>query len=211
MPVYRLKPEGANQLPAGTLLFPWQLGSHSTQPAGTIHLSESVNGQGRSLFVQRDHVEPIGDFGKGFVLPKWDEFERLAQFYMTGFEVPPNLQVGTDESLDADLNAIAHAYGAQFFSGRCKIANSGDPMASKWGEIAMAVMGRTQGGNLTGDAVVLRYKPSWGKPDAPFARTARFRLCAHDSVRGANARPERGWHPARCSRCGLDMTVDSSD
>ena len=74
----------------------------------------------------------------------------------------------------------------------------------------MAVADRTQGGELTGEAVALIYKPTWGNTEG-MPRTARFAICKHKSVEGAGANHQRGWHPAKCSKCGLDMSVDSGD
>lgn len=39
----------------------------------------------------------------------------------------------------------------------------------------------------------------------------RFAICTHEKVDSPGARPERGWHPGYCGKCGLNMTVDSGD
>lgn len=39
----------------------------------------------------------------------------------------------------------------------------------------------------------------------------RFAICKHDKRASADANPNRGWHPGSCVKCGLDMTIDSSD
>lgn len=41
----------------------------------------------------------------------------------------------------------------------------------------------------------------------------RFTLCEHEKVARPTDRPnpQRGWHPGVCSKCGLNMDVDSGD
>lgn len=39
----------------------------------------------------------------------------------------------------------------------------------------------------------------------------RFTICRHQKKTGAGANPSRGWHPGHCIKCGLDLSVDSSD
>ena len=39
----------------------------------------------------------------------------------------------------------------------------------------------------------------------------RFTICKHQKKTHAGANPSRGWHPGHCIKCGLDLTVDSSD
>jgi hypothetical protein len=39
-----------------------------------------------------------------------------------------------------------------------------------------------------------------------------FAICQHNKTGGATRAQEmRGWHPGRCSLCGLDLSVDSGD
>lgn len=73
-------------------------------------------------------------------------------------------------------------------------------------------LNHTQAGALDGRAWVL-----WGTyvPEAndvvAFARAAAVSLCDHVRTVGSSAQPLRGWSPAKCLKCGLDMTVDSGD
>lgn len=74
-------------------------------------------------------------------------------------------------------------------------------MAGEW---ARYFLNRTQGGRFDGTGFVIWYGSGKG-------RVATFAICKHEPVAGADARPHVGYHPARCGKCGLDMTVDSSD
>lgn len=64
----------------------------------------------------------------------------------------------------------------------------------------------TQHGRLDGGGYVLI---DGGQPRNGYGGT--FAICVHEVVTGAGANPRRGWHPAACSKCGLDLTVDSGD
>lgn len=65
-----------------------------------------------------------------------------------------------------------------------------------------------QGGQSYGSGVVAW--TTW-KDGAYRAVAMKFAICDHKPVEGASANHSRGWHPARCSKCGLDMSVDSGD
>lgn len=43
------------------------------------------------------------------------------------------------------------------------------------------------------------------------AKAGRFAICKHEKQAAAGADHRRGWHPGSCTKCGLDMTVDSGD
>lgn len=45
------------------------------------------------------------------------------------------------------------------------------------------------------------------------ARRAREQACSgHEAIPiGTPAQALRGWHPAKCKHCGIDMSVDSGD
>lgn len=53
------------------------------------------------------------------------------------------------------------------------------------------------------------YVTIFGMNNVP--KVGRFAICKHEKQNGAGANHSRGWHPGRCSKCGLDMTIDSSD
>jgi hypothetical protein len=65
-----------------------------------------------------------------------------------------------------------------------------------------------QGGQLYGSGLVAW--TDW-KDGAYRAIAMKFAICKHEQQSGAGANPSRGWHPSRCTKCGLDMTVDSGD
>ncbi len=184
---------------AGTLLFPWRAHS-STVPHGFVEVTEEPGGWGVRIVILRDELELSP-------APRWQEFDALLRYFMAGSVTPPNLREGTDESLKADLSGLAHrgALGATMIGGRILLPGSVTP----FGETAFALCDRTQGGNLTGEARVLIYRPTWKPITEPM--TAQFSLCVHEVVQGAGARPSRGWRPAHCSKCGLDLSVDSGD
>jgi hypothetical protein len=65
-----------------------------------------------------------------------------------------------------------------------------------------------QGGQLYGSGIVAW--TDW-KDGAYRAVGMKFAICDHKAVEGVGANHSRGWHPARCSKCGLDLSVDSGD
>ena len=69
----------------------------------------------------------------------------------------------------------------------------------------------TQGGSFDGTGTVLLYRADASSDPNPSGGIARFALCAHKPVSEPGANPRRGWHPAHCELCGLDLTVDSGD
>lgn len=67
-----------------------------------------------------------------------------------------------------------------------------------------------QGGQLEGSGLVVW--SAWDHANrAPGAVGFKFAICKHTKVADRDANPSRGWHPGRCSKCGLDMTIDSGD
>lgn len=65
-----------------------------------------------------------------------------------------------------------------------------------------------QGGGLEGSGVV-----AWCRLEKGFliGTGLKFAICQHTKVADPGANPSRGWHPGRCSKCDLDMTIDSGD
>lgn len=62
---------------------------------------------------------------------------------------------------------------------------------------------RGMAGNFDGSGTILTAA-------AGYARTFTFAICEHDwDKSGANH--SRGWHPARCKKCGFDASIDSGD
>lgn len=80
------------------------------------------------------------------------------------------------------------------------------PAGKKWNVRFFLDYG--QGGGLHGSG--LAAWTEW-KDGAYRAVGMSFAICDHKPVVGAGANPSRGWHPASCEKCGLDMSVDSGD
>lgn len=70
--------------------------------------------------------------------------------------------------------------------------------------LSPSAMGNANHGSFDGGGYVMIYS---GR--API--TGRFAICEHEKKDAAGADHRRGWHPGQCTKCGLDMTVDSSD
>lgn len=80
--------------------------------------------------------------------------------------------------------------------------------ANRYGTYAKVFLrhGQMSGPDGTGIVLWTDYGPTGAQVFA-----GQFALCVHEPVEGAGANHQRGWHPARCSKCGLNMSVDSGD
>jgi hypothetical protein len=70
---------------------------------------------------------------------------------------------------------------------------------------------RAPAGDLAA-AVLAMEQASYKEREAPMPSAWLLSICKHE-IKDSST-PEgrmRGWHPARCTKCGLDMSVDSSD
>ena len=130
------------------------------------------------------------------------DFPALLSYYFYAHGILPNLE---PFDIERGLDAIAAGASLASWKGVNHVMLPGS-QHSTW---ARAFVGYTQGGVIAGDGYMIVYRGQFTR-DRPHS-IYKFRLCDHAVVKGASARPERGWHPARCSRCGLDLTVDSSD
>lgn len=65
-----------------------------------------------------------------------------------------------------------------------------------------------QAGQLYGSGIVAW--TAW-KDGAYRATGLKFAICKHEKKLDASANTMRGWHPGACTKCGLDMTIDSGD
>lgn len=126
------------------------------------------------------------------------EFATMIQFYMAQRMVPPNLRPVDDKGLAGRIVSCGNA--DQTFHGHLQIA----PKDRREGR---AFMRMTQGGVPTGEVLVLI--ANWCGQSGPSAY--EFSICDHKPVEGIGANPSRGWRPARCPKCDLDMSVDSGD
>ena len=124
----------------------------------------------------------------------WQHFEKILKSIKEGKLDLPNPKV---LDLSQACMKATLAWGS-IEQGRYKLL--GKP-ASEWGLFFLAF---TQGGVHTGEGMVLTY--NGGKGGA-----MEFAICKHDPKELPGADHRRGWHPARCTKCGLDMTYDSGD
>ncbi len=112
-----------------------------------------------------------------------------------------NVELPNPEPLDRDVAAAILHY-AQMLTG-IVLLNGGRKI---WN--ARYFLDYGQGGGLQGSGLV-----AWiALKDGAYRATGlTFAICRHTPVTGAGANPSRGWHPASCAKCGLDLSVDSGD
>ncbi len=139
------------------------------------------------------------------------DIPALLEFYLLGWEVLPNWKF---EPLERGLDQIACWGGAGAYK---RLANIRLPYGiGSWrGTVhttwARVFLSYTQGGQRDGRGVHI-----WHKGQAPrnvgHSQVASFALCQHTKRTISSIHDQqRGWHPGHCTRCGLDLTVDSSD
>lgn len=104
------------------------------------------------------------------------------------------------KAIDRDIGAAIIHY-SQMHCGNALL-----PGGRKWN--ARFFLDYGQGGGLHGSGIVAW--TDW-KDGAYRAVGMSFAICDHAAVEGAGANHSRGWHPASCAKCGLDMSVDSGD
>lgn len=135
----------------------------------------------------------------------WRDFDALLAFYLSGHAHMPNCTpIDTEEALQiiACGSGLSSPYGVS----HVRLPHHKREGWPGWGRVFIS---HTQDGAFDGKGYVIAYKSS-GHTER-FHRIYRFALCDHDVKAGRNARPSRGWHPAHCTRCGLNMSVDSGD
>lgn len=105
------------------------------------------------------------------------------------------------------LSTIARCAGWQAYAGVASVKKPGDHHPS-WARIFLHQL---QGGGYNGEAHALVWENSRdGKVAMPSAW--KLSICKHEIVDCSTPDGRmRGWHPKYCSKCGLDMSVDSSD
>lgn len=122
---------------------------------------------------------------------------------MAGKAELPNMK---ELSLEQGIAAIACGGGMLARPGveYVKIPGS-QRMSGVWARYFLIA---TQGGSFDGTGYVIWYDSS---KHPAVGRVAKFAICDHVKEDGAGADHSRGWHPGRCTKCGLDMSVDSGD
>lgn len=134
----------------------------------------------------------------------WRDFPVMLDYYLSGHGRLPNLKPLPTE---AGLRNIACCAGWTTRPGIATVRIPGDN--SNWGTWARVFLSFTQGGMIDGSGCLIAYQRQHQRYE--HGPVYSFALCEHRKQTGAGARPMYGWHPGRCIRCGLDMTVDSSD
>lgn len=106
------------------------------------------------------------------------------------------------EPIERDIGAAILHYREM----HCGDALMGVNSIKKWN--ARFFLDYGQGGQLYGSGIV-----AWSewKDGAYRAAGMKFAICKHEQKAEPGANPMRGWHPSRCVKCGLDMTIDSGD
>ena len=108
------------------------------------------------------------------------------------------------EPIEGDLAATILHYAMQ---SNCCVLLPGESQ-KKW-NVSFG-LDHGQGGQLEGSGIVAW--SGWDNAKRAYCATGlRFAICKHTKVDDPGADHSRGWHPGRCSKCGLDMTVDSGD
>lgn len=132
--------------------------------------------------------------------PKFEGFDDRLKAIMDGKVDVPNF-----EELDPVKGIASWASAGGSFAHpdvkQAKLPSDGR-MRGNW---ARYLLNRTQGGQYDGTGyVVMYYNKGHG-------RIGWFAICKHTKVSDPDANHPRGWHPGHCSKCGIDLTVDSGD
>ena len=116
-----------------------------------------------------------------------------------GKVAPPNFELVGMEGAIANIAATGHRmtprWGYALIDGR-----------KTWTFYFLTPVPTNFGGGFDGGGYMLLYG---GYPHG--GRVGKFAICKHEKVDAPGANHSRGWHPGHCTKCGLDMTVDSGD
>ena len=128
-----------------------------------------------------------------------DDFEPI----MSGNVVLPNF-----EELPLENGIAIIACGAGLTS-EPSVRNAKIPGSeSRWGHWARYFLVPTQWGALSGIGYVIW----WTNEKGGTGHVGRFAICAHEQVTTSTPEQERrGHHTGYCSKCGLNLSVDSCD
>lgn len=118
---------------------------------------------------------------------------------MAGKVELPNFQ---EQDLAKGVSGLACGSGLDVTGVNYAKVPGDERLSPQW---ARYFLNRTQGGAYDGTGYVMLY----GKNGV--GRIGKFAICEHVKETARDARPHIGWHPGHCTKCGLDMTVDSGD
>lgn len=203
--IYRLKRDLPEfEKAAGCLLFEAR---HSS--AAQLVLATEATGYGRMIVVGGPKGIIPRDAVEANPATTHKDFRDLMAGIAAGRLPLPNVE--PVDTMDA-LRTIACGGGMECWP---RVANVKVPGRGTWGgdtTWARLFLTHTQMAGIDGRGYAILYQPQRGDgqpyPEGP---VVRFAICQHEPVAGANARPDRGWNPAHCPKCGLNMSVDSSD
>lgn len=193
--MYRLTQDHSHKggtIPAGTLMF--EARNLRADPMGPIvNLTAQGDGNGVVVSVERSMINVVMEFQAG-------DFTEVMIAMATG-----RMALRNAEPIDVRdaINRIASGSSLAPYPlmGSVKI---GADFMPKWARLFTST---TQAGVADGRGIALVYQA--GKSDP---QTYRFAICEHEPVgSGTPEQTRRGWHPARCRKCGLDLSVDSGD
>ncbi len=196
--------ERTNVLKKGQLLRAWPVSRD-----GKTAYTEQPDGWGYHRYL------PAGSFEPYNVLePKAVDFEWLLQALQRRcFYLPNFVPVMSDdaEGMRNLISSIASggSSGATGVSHVILPPQPGEIRALEHSIWARLFPWYTQAGKLDGRGSILLYAPSYRKGVHPIGGT--YSLCAHAYVKVPTGREQRGDHRGYCSKCGLNMSVDSSD
>ena len=211
---YPKKEEYGSVLAKGTLMSEWHdsgriRGDGTKAPRAFTEEPDGRQGYHREIPVDAfEVVDPLN--------PKWGDFDFLHRAMLYGaFPVPMTDMIWSDDpaSMTRLISNIA-AGGGSGVTGVGHVILTPPEDAdlrqyehTRW---ARAFPSYTQGGNMTGQGLILLYDVSYGHKRVPVA--GRYALCKHEYVdQSTPERKQRGDHRGYCSKCGLNMSVDSSD
>lgn len=125
---------------------------------------------------------------------------QLAQI-MEGRMSPPNFAVD-----DPNAALLSIAFGDAPDEGRLLLPRGMGQTPSTW--TARYWLQYTQRGAPMGTGLVVYAAYAKG---ITTGRAGRFAICEHEIVPTEGAEPHRGKHWSKCSKCGLNTSVDSGD
>lgn len=163
-------------------------------------LTASPNGWGKPFEVPDDQLEPYR-----FDDVRSTDFPELIRYYLGGQAILPNFE---QVPIEHGLDSIAAGGGMHEAHGGVQNVLLPGAERTTW---ARVFLNYTQGGSMDGTGLLVWYRDPFTRNKPEGSQIARFAICKHEKKAAIGANPNRGWHPGSCVRCGLNMTVDSSD